>query len=118
VTIVRAKDRQMEQWAVSSHQPFDSQQTQSLGNWDGTHKCLWRWDTPDFCPTEIVKQFPPGENRGRRWPTIGKERQFWFNTSDCQTHSRTSFSFMQNMIQTSQGLERDMSQKSSRETRA
>jgi hypothetical protein len=61
---------------------------------------------------------PAGENRARRWLTVGKARQFWFDTGDCRVHSRMSFSFMQNSMQISQSLEGDMSQNYSRDTRA
>jgi hypothetical protein len=62
-----------------------------------------RWETPDFCCQEKVNAFPAGENRTRRWPTIEKARRFWFNTCDCRGHSSTSFSFIQNIMQTFQG---------------
>jgi hypothetical protein len=65
----------------------------------------------------VANAFPARENRARRWFMTGKARQFWFDPGDCRVHSRASFSFTQKIMQTSQGVERDMSQNSSRETR-
>jgi hypothetical protein len=65
----------------------------------------------------MANTFPAGENRAQRWPTIEKTSQFWFGTGDYRVHSRISFSFMQNIMQISQGLERGISQNSSWATR-
>jgi hypothetical protein len=65
---------------------------------------------------EMASVFPAGENRARRWPTIRKARRFWFDTGDCRADLTALLSFIHNMMQTSQGLERDMSLNYSGET--